>query len=88
MAPHWTALFWFPCFIGFYRTMELAYQQIVARFRKKDPLTELLDGLTEEEKVELGLPPPWVMYPWQFVWSSVTTFPSCLVVGGIKLLFF
>jgi len=97
MVKHWTALFIFPCFIGLIQIITLAFRPRRRRFTSSQIAQMENDGMTDEDirEAQEGLdllnrmaPGGWILYPWQFAWSSITAFPFCLIVGGIKLLFF
>ena len=95
MVKHWSALFVFPCIIGLVQTVSLALLQ----FRKwftLGQITQMIDnGMTDDDiqEAEEGLdilnqltPSGWQIYVHQFVWSSITAFPLCFIIGGIRLL--
>lgn len=97
MVKHWSALFIFPCIIGLLQTITLAFRPRRTRFTSTQVAQMQRDGMTDDDiyDAQEGLdvlnqitPSGWILYPWQFAWSSITAFPFCLIVGGIKLLFF
>ena len=97
MVKHWSAFFIFPCIIGLIQTITLAFRPGRRRFNSGQVAQVKDDGMSDDDlrEAQEGLdllnrmaPGGWIIYPWQFAWSSITAFPFCLIVGGIKLLFF
>ena len=97
MVKHWIELLVFPCIIGLIETVMLTFRVCKFRFTltqvaqmenagmSGDDIQEAREGLNLLNRM---VPNGWVIYLWQFVWSSITVFPSCLIVGGMKLLFY
>ncbi len=95
MVKRWTAFFVFPCMVGLIQTITLALRPKrltsgqVAQMRHASVSDEDIREAQEAlESLNRMAPRGWIIYPWQFAWSSITAFPFCLIVGGIKLLFF
>jgi hypothetical protein len=97
MVKNWVAFFAFPCIIGLIQTVTLALRPRRRRLTSGQVAQMRHDGMTDDDirEAQEGLdllnrmaPGGWIIYPWQFAWSAITAFPFCLIVGGIKLLFF
>ena len=97
MVKHWAAFLVFPCIIGLIQTITLALRPKRRRLTSGQIAQMRQEGMTDENirEAQEGLdnlnrmaPGGWIIYPWQFAWSSITAFPFCLIVGGIKLLVF
>ena len=97
MVKHWSALLVFPCLIGLIQTITLALRPRRRRFTAAQIAQMKDDGMTQDDigEAQEGLdlmnrmvPSGWIIYPWQFAWSTITAFPFCLIVGGIKLVYF
>lgn len=94
LVKDWTGLIAYPCCIGLCEAVTLALRcksfsssnaAIIALMRA--------DGCSENDIAGFDLinqlaPSGCFLYLHQFVWSTATAFPSCLIVGGIKLGFF
>ena len=97
MVKHWSALIIFPCMVGWFQTVSLAFRHRSPRITSTQVSQMQDNGMTDDDirDAQEGLnaldqmaPSGWNIYPWQFAWSSITAFPFCLIVGGVKLLFF